>query len=322
MNANIRISALPVLSVVINVKAISNIVWNSFPGSVVHGIIGFRLKELSCVVKHRDCKKCFLTSSCAYGMIYESPVPPDSKRMRLYPQTPHPIRVTVYPWDKPITAAGDTFEIGITLYGKTATNLLVVLMSLGKGLEEGVGRAQNENRGKAKILKISDRLSGASIPWEKLKNDYHNIAEPRELSEISAGMRLDDVVINFGSPLKITVNEKITFKPQPRDIAANLLRRIGNLSAFYGESEIEPRANDLIGVAEKVEFSSNLKRIEAIRYSSRQSKTISMSGALGSMIIKSCPAELAKLLKMGEYIVVGKGTTMGLGDYRLESIEK
>jgi CRISPR/Cas system endoribonuclease Cas6 (RAMP superfamily) len=47
-----------------------------------------------------------------------------------------------------------------------------------------------------------------------------------------------------------------------------------------------------------------------------------MSGALGSMIIKSCPAELAKLLKMGEYIGVGKGTTMGLGDYRLESIEK
>jgi hypothetical protein len=87
MNANIRISALPVLSVVINVKAISNIVWNSFPGSVVHGL-SIPSQGIACVVKHRDCKKCFLTSSCAYGMIYESPVPPDSKRMRLYPQRP------------------------------------------------------------------------------------------------------------------------------------------------------------------------------------------------------------------------------------------
>lgn len=320
MNANIRISTLPVLAVVINVKATSNVVWNSFPGSVIHGIIGFRLKELSCVVKHRDCKKCFLTSSCAYGMIYESPVPPDSKRMRLYPQTPHPIRITVYPWDKPTMAAGDTFDIGITLYGKSATNLLVVLMSLEKSLEEGVGRAQNDDRGKAKILKISDRLSDASILWESLKKDYHNIAEPRELSEISADKFSEDVAINFGTPLKITVNEKITFRPRPRDIVANLLRRIGNLSAFYSEMEIDPQANDLIGVAENVEFSSSLKRIEAIRYSSRQSKTISMSGALGSMTIKSCPPELARLLKMGEYIGVGKGTTMGLGDYRVGDI--
>jgi len=312
-----RMSQLQILSVTVNVKATDDIVWNSFPGSVIHGIIGFRLKDMSCVVKHRDCKKCFLAQSCAYGLLYESPVPPNSSRMRLYPQTPHPIRITVYPWDKPVLAAGDAFDIGITLYGKAAAYLLVVLLSLEKSLAEGVGRAQKNDRGKAKILNVSDSLGNESISWEKLKIDYRNIAEPRQLAEVSAIDYAENVSLNFRSPLKITVNEKITFRPQPRDIAANLLRRIDNLSAFYGQSQIDPRAYELIGLAEKVEYNSSLKRIEAIRYSSRQKKTISMSGALGAITIRSCPPELAQLLKMGEYIGIGKGTTMGLGDYRL-----
>ncbi len=312
-----NISRLPILSLIVNVEATADIVWNSFPGSVIHGIIGFRLKDLSCVVKHRDCQKCFLAQTCAYGLLYESPVPPDSKRMRLYPQTPHPIRITVYPWDKPVLAAGDTFDIGITLYGKAAAYSLMVLLSLEKSLAEGVGKAKANSRGKAGILKISDSLGNCSISWEELKIEYRNIAEPRQLSEISAGGHSGNVTLNFRSPLKITVNEKITFRPQPRDIAANLLRRIDNLSAFYGQSQIDSQAYDLIGVAENVEYASSLKRIEAIRYSSRQKKTISLSGALGSITIRSCPPELTRLFKMGEYIGIGKGTTMGLGDYRV-----
>lgn len=311
--------SLSFVSLSITAKTNSRIVWNSFPGSVIHGIIGFRLKELSCVVKHGDCKKCHLVHSCAYGTIYESPVPPNSKRMKLYPQTPHPIRITVYPWDKPFLKAGETFEIGVILYGRAVSNLLMVLLSLDTGLQAGVGRVVNGQRGLATMVEVADSIDKSALPWEVLKKRYHAPAETRNLSEVLSQKYDGDLKLRFVSPLKIAVNEKISFNPRPRDIAVNLIRRIGNLSAFFGGGEYNQEVTELIAEAESVEYSSTLKRIAAIRYSSRQSKTISMSGALGEMIIRNCPADLARILAMGKYTGIGKGTTMGLGDYRLEN---
>jgi hypothetical protein len=309
---------LAVLSVSLKAEVTREIRWNSFPGSVIHGIIGFHLKELSCVVKHRNCKKCYLSHFCAHGMIYESPMPSDSKRMKLYPQTPHPIRIIVYPWDRTCLVEGEEFEIGISLYGRAVANHLMIMMSLEKALKEGIGRVHRGERGTARILSLRDGISGDSTNWAHLKTNYQNVACPKPLGEIADGASPKNIGLSVRSPLKIVVNGRVSFKPDLRDITSNLLRRLGNLSFFFGENELELDHKGILAEAERTLIESRLKRVEAIRYSSRQEKTISLSGVVGEMHFRNCPPAISKLLHMGQFTGLGKGTTMGLGDYGLK----
>ncbi|GEM_PF-1497139 len=313
---------LPLISMVVKAKVSRRIIWNSFPGSVIHGVIGFKLKELSCVMAHKNCKKCFLANSCTYGFLYESLRPPDSERMKLYPQIPHPIRITIYPWDKPQLDLGDELEIGITLFGKAIFNALLVLISLEDMLREGIGRKWGGERGKAVIIAIRDILSGVERSWEKLKSNYSPISasQPKDLIETFPSKH--NLKLRFKSPLKITTDGKPNFKPSFRNILSSLMRRLGNIVYFYGGEEIPINYKESLSVADKIEVYPDFHRVKAIRYSSRQNKTISISGTTGEMTIFDCPSDLSALLKLGQYIGVGKSTTMGLGDYELNELEK
>ncbi len=308
---------MPVLSALIKAEVTRAIKWNSFPGSVIHGVIGYKLKEHSCVVAHKNCQSCYLVHSCAYGMIYESPVPQGSKRMRLYPQVPHPIRVTVYPWHKPETAEGEIFEVCINLYGKTVTNFLLVLLSLDSAFQEGIGRKYRGERGTAKIKTLLDKISGNEKPWTELKQNYSSFIHPVSINSLQRATVKQEIDLLFKSPLKITTEGKPNFKPDVRDILATLLRRISNLSYFYNDKELDLDYTGILAKAESINVEKDLKRVKAIRYSSRQNKTISISGVTGKMTMKKCPPDLISLLEMGQYTGIGKSTTMGLGDYEV-----
>jgi len=309
---------LPVFSVSIEAKVTREVRWNSFPGSVIHGVLGFNLKNLSCVVPHRNCKKCYLIHSCPYGTVYESPLPPDTKRMRLYPQAPHPLRIAVYPWHKPVLKTGDTFEVIIVLFGRAVTNSLLVLLSLEAGLREGVGRKYKGERGRADLAALKDRISGAEEKWCIVKEDYPNSVCSASLRNLQHPRPARDVTLLFKSPLKVITDGKPNFDPNVRDMVSSLLRRVSNLSYFYNGKEVPFEYENLLSTAESLHYSSEFKKVGAIRYSSRQSKTISMGGITGKMAIKDCDPEISALLGMGAHVGLGKGTTMGLGDYSVE----
>jgi len=306
---------LPILSASIKARVTRDIRWNSFPGSVVHGVLGFKLKNLSCVVSHRNCRRCYVVHTCSYGTIYESPLPPDTKRMRLYPQAPHPIRIAVYPWDRPELKTSETFEVVIVLMGKAVTNSLLLILSLDGALKEGVGRKYGGERGRAEIISLKDRISGKEKEWKDLKDDYSDFISAVALKNLKRSKKAGDIAVHIRSPLKIITDGKSNFNPSLRDITSTLLRRLSNLSYFYNEKEIPLDYQSLLSKAESSPYSSEFKKVGAIRYSSRQSKTISMGGITGKMTIESCVPEISALLDVGVHIGLGKGTTMGLGDY-------
>ena len=55
------------------------------------------------------------------------------------------------------------------------------------------------------------------------------------------------------------------------------------------------------------------------RYSARQETTMLMGGLVGSVTFEGSLAEFLPFLELGELIHVGKGTVMGLGQYRLQA---
>jgi CRISPR-associated endoribonuclease Cas6 len=306
----------PLLSARVKARATSDIIWNSFPGSVIHGIIGFELKNISCVMSHRTCEDCFLVHSCPYGIIYESPLPPNTERMRLYPQAPHPIRIVIHPWNKTALVKGQEFEIMITLVGKATTFCLIILLGLEKGFREGIGRKIDGQRGTAEILTVTDLFTQNTKDWGQLKENYLNFLTGMTFSNRPLSDS-NDLVIEFRSPTKIITDSKPNYSPTVRDIISTLLRRIGNLSYFYGGISPELDFEGLLSTASALKYESEYKQIPAHRYSSRQKRAIDIEGIVGKIIVRDCPSEIAKILKAGEYFGIGKGTTMGFGDYQV-----
>ncbi len=314
MNELINQLELPLTSLTVKAVITRDIAWNSFPGSVIHGVLGYNLKELTCVASHRNCGRCFLVADCPYGMIFESPLPPGAKRMRLYPQSPHPLRLTIDPWSGPNTSEGESFAVGLTLFGRATTCGLLMLLSLVKAFQDGLGRKYKGDRGHARIIEVSDDLSGISHDWEELKNNFSQAANLKVLKDLIPGKSPSAVKISFQSPTKIITNEKVNFQPTARDIISNILRRLGNLVYFHGGHEMHLDYETLLNKAEAISAEYALKRVRAVRYSGRQEKKIDISGITGEITIANCPADLAAVLYAGSHIGIGKNTTMGLGE--------
>jgi CRISPR/Cas system endoribonuclease Cas6 (RAMP superfamily) len=308
---------LPILSCTVKGIITREIYWNSFPGSVIHGILGYSLKDYSCVVAHRNCKKCYLVHDCNYGMVFETPLPKATRRMRLYPQAPHPFKIAVYPWDKPVLREGEQFVVDLTLYGKATTGLLMILMSLERAFADGIGRKKGDARGNAVMLSLTDRLCNKSFDWVSLKANYQNPVSARPLSELLITPRSSEISLRLKSPLKLVTDGKVNFKPSVRDIASNILRRLGNLYYFYEGNELTLEFERLLTEAESAQSETSLRKVSAVRYSSRQNQTISVGGLVGEINIKKPSVDLSQLLMIGQLVGIGKSTTMGLGDYEV-----
>ncbi|PKK83649.1 MAG: hypothetical protein CVT49_07790 [candidate division Zixibacteria bacterium HGW-Zixibacteria-1] len=309
---------LPVLAFSVKAVVKQDILWNSFPGSVVHGNIGFRLKKLSCVVKHQNCQKCFLVHSCPYGVVFESPIPADSKRMRLYPQSPHPMRITVFPWEKQVLVPEETFEINCYLFGRATTSLMLILLALDESLREGVGRMSAGKRGLAEIVTIKNIINDDIKQWDDLKTNYAGFIDTTSLYMLAKEIRNTDALIELKTPLKLITDGRVNNNPTVRDILANLLRRLSNMSYFFGGKDADLEYEKLLEMATSLTSENELRKIRAIRYSSRQEKAIDISGIIGKMNILDCPPAILSLLQMGQFAGIGKNTSMGLGDYIID----
>src|SRR3954468_6381934 len=66
----------------------------AFLGSTLRGAFGHALKEVVCVMNHRDCAKCMVADRCIYPYLFETPVPPDVPQLRGQAQAPHPFILT------------------------------------------------------------------------------------------------------------------------------------------------------------------------------------------------------------------------------------
>ncbi len=307
----------PTLSAHIAAVAESDIEWNSFPGSVIHGVLGFELKRMSCVTPDGICRNCCLSSACPYGLIFESPLPPNAQRMKLYPQMPHPIRIVVHPWDRIALVKGQSFDVRITLVGKATAFCLLVLLALDKGFSEGIGKKIGSRRGIAKITTVADIFNnGIRRPWNQLKEKYINSLKAVLLKDHSL-TDAGNLVIDFLSPTKIITDSRQNYYPEARDLLSTLIRRISNLAHFYGGLSPELDFAGMLDSAEALKTEVEFKKIPAQRYSSRQKKAIDIEGIVGTITIYDCPPEIGSIFKAGQFLGIGKGTTMGFGDYKL-----
>jgi CRISPR/Cas system endoribonuclease Cas6 (RAMP superfamily) len=121
------------------------------------------------------------------------------------------------------------------------------------------------------------------------------------------------------TPLRIVYESGLANELPFHVLVRSLLRRIGHLSYFHCGGD-PPRVafREWIDLASSVKtVDHNLEWFDWERYSSRQQTTMRMGGLSGRVTFEGNLAPFYPLLAAGEVVHTGKGTSFGLGRFRI-----
>ena len=131
----------------------------------------------------------------------------------------------------------------------------------------------------------------------------------------------DRVIVTFFTPLRLKEAGDLVVPESfaARHLLSSLIRRVSMLMYFHGDAALSADFRQLKHVARSVAiFDRSLRWVDLVRHSSRQRTRMQMGGMVGTVGLDLCRAEaLWPYLWLGQFIQAGKGTTMGLGHYRI-----
>ncbi|MGV6817452.1 MAG: CRISPR system precrRNA processing endoribonuclease RAMP protein Cas6 [Thiotrichales bacterium] len=307
---------LPVSSYRFVVRAVDAIYFHQYSGSAWRGAFGHALKAASCVTGQSSCHQCLLQQGCVYAYLFETPVPKDTKRMRLYPSAPHPFVISP-PATFRQADAGEQLELRITVVGKANQHLPYIVYAFQQAGSKGLGR-QNSR------FEIEDILQ-ENVPGQ---GNWASIYDRTQLNAQEPAMPMlppvpQDFSIEFLTPTRLTVNNaRLTDKNfELSAVLGNLIRRISMLSYFHTDHAITLDFKALAAQSKSIPWTEqDIQWQDWTRYSSRQKSSVQMGGITGSITLQGDQIEpFWPALWLGQWLNLGKATIMGLGQYRISS---
>jgi len=306
-------SSLVIWRVRLELEAAETIRLPEFDGSLVRGALGAALRQVSCTTGAPTCAGCPEIPVCPYGYGFETPVPEDSPDRALGPFVPHPFALGVEAADT--LAPGDRFALELALVGRGRFHLASFVEAVRwlsrRGLAGGRGRF---------ALSRVDDLAPAGPRAVLLPEHPVFLAEPTDWTlETLARTAPARLTLFTRSPLRLLAKGKPVEDLDLPALLRALFRRIGALARYHCgfEPQVDYRAL-LERAAEVRVVERRLVWRELARYSHRQKRRMVLGGLEGSLAFEGDLAPFLPWLALGELVQVGKGTSFGLGRYRLE----
>ncbi len=280
------------------------------PGSAWRGLLGHGLRRTVCVTRQSTCDGCLLQQSCIHNRLFES----DSAESGRYRKRPHPFVLEVEPtshWRE--IPPGETLVLGITLFGPVREALPYLIQSFLIAGRKGLGRT----RGRFSLVAV-DALPGLAdhppVPVWRGEGGVNTADVPAAAPPPVP----ERVTVELLTPLRFKVKGRLV---GPREFSGELFlralwRRARDVGRFYGELQAGTLPDE---PPEGIEaLRPELQWHDWRRFSSRQKEYMKMGGIVGSFRLSgSRLASWWPLLWYGQWLHVGKVTSMGLGRYRI-----
>ncbi len=285
-----------------------------YAGSALRGLLGHGLKRTVCVTREPTCDRCMLRSACVYSLFFETPA--DRANANRYNYLPHPFVIWVdQPGNRQLNP-GDGFALEMCLIGEADRYLPYLVHALGKAGERGLGRGDG---GRFRLDSLDQEIEPGQKEWHCI----HRAGGP--LTQLPGRL---PVVPNCSGDLQIQLLTPLRLKRRGRlltperfsfgDFLWALRERLSLLQGKTGESSgsiKEQLPDSLLSVSC---HSEQLRWKDWTRYSSRQRTRMQMGGLTGTIRIDGgLPQEWMPLIQYGQWVHLGKATSMGLGRYRL-----
>jgi len=294
-----------------------------YAGSMWRGAFGQALKRTVCVTRQPECQGCLLERSCVYSQIFATPAG-SAPLLEKGDAAPHP-----YIWHPHTTSgahyqAGDRFSVSLTLIGSALAALPYLIHSVQVMGESGLGKVQ----GRFALLRVWQEvhlgLKDEAIIYAPGQQALYALpsTSPR-IPEPPTGIRLE-----FHTPFRAKRDgclmgvKQFAFRP----LLMHLVRRCSLLQAQHAPDAVAFEADfykKLRTAAESVPIEQlQLQWFEWSRYSNRQQRLVEMGGLLGSFELKGeAWRAFWPWLWWGQYLLVGKGAVMGMGEYQITPLD-
>jgi hypothetical protein len=298
-------------------EALDPIQLPEYAGSAWRGLLGHGLRRTACVTGQPTCTGCLLTPSCVYSVLFETP-PPPGKDLAGFTAVPHPLVLDIDPRAPAHHEAGDRIELGITLFGPITTQSPYLIHALGSAGQRGIGRG----RGRFRVDTVRQENGIGTDRWELVYDANNGTYHQRPALSPIPPPAPSRTRLHLHTPLRIKRDGRLVVPERfaLADLLRHLYNRLQRLVLLYGG---RPETFDWTSASA---FAGGL-RLDATnliwhdwtRYSSRQRTLMQLGGLMGELVITG-PAlsEIWPALWAGQWTHVGKGTSFGLGAYRLE----
>lgn len=312
---------MKIVKLKIKAKAIEKIKLPDYSGNVFRGNFGHSFKDVACLTLKKNCEKCEQKSQCAYIKIFETEYPETAKQVKRMKQVPKPYVINPPAMNITELEEGKNLYFGLTLIGTSVDYLPYFVFSFKEMGKAGIGA----NRGK---FIIEDVL--AYLPDDE---NYHSIfkAENQKLINVSDNYHItfnndsnntensNQVALKFISPTNIVVDKSSKHNMEFYPLFSRLISRINALSLLYCGEELTDNYLELIEKSKEISIKENSTSWYQIeKYSSRQHKRFQAGGYLGEVVYQGELNEFLPYLEIGQYVNVGKNTTIGFGKYEIK----
>ena len=296
----------------------TEIVLPVFMGSIFRGSLGKIFRNITCIQRQESCQTCIFMAKCPYSLLFESPSLGKNLLSWHTKYEPHPF-ILEPPYEEKIRYdSGERFQIGLVLVGEGVSYLPYFIMAFDKMGKVGIGK----ERGNFSLDFVeAENMSTSEVIYTanngNLMTNFYLIT----LHDINTELYdLDPTIItvNFLTPARLQNKNRLTSKINFEIFIRAIMRRYSWMSSLYCSSLPALPFSDLVCVSrEQVEVGeSNLIWYDMERYSFRQKRNLKMGGVKGTITFKGNLKPFLHLIKLAEYLHIGKGTAFGLGKYK------
>lgn len=291
-----------------------------FFGPTLRGALGITFRKMACVTHLDDCASCLLRFQCPYTRFFEPYAPTDHPFAKRLFQMPRPFALRVPPpAEEPLLfRCGDPLTFQITLWHQVDTLLPYIIVAVGRTLEQRFGQGLKAKlqkvfaetpEGETKVFDSEDGLISTKLPSVPIEQVMAPPPHP-----------VKTLTVRFITPTRIDIEGKlqnpITFTALIK--GANERGR----ALFWSYEQTEPPwdGKALVQQAESVEaLKIEQHWLDLQRFSRRQQERLKIGGIIGSAEFTGDDlSQFVPLLRLMEWVHIGKLGTMGLGQISVE----
>jgi len=306
-----------------SLSPIERILLPHYKGSALRGGFGTVFKQVACTVRKQYCHQCILKATCAYSYIFETPCTDSLKAKYNLSDYPHPFVIEPPLEQKQEYGPGESLDFNLLLIGKGIDYLPYFVFTFEELGRRGIGRG----RGKYHLEKVEAlaqlHQQQGTIIYDGRSKTLSAKYEVKDLLKITEkasrdNQQIDRLTLHFLTPTRIKHRGKLTKDVDFEIILRGLLRRILLLSELHCDQKLDINCEQLLRKAEAVRTVHNsLHWQDWQRYSSRQQARMKLGGFLGQIAFQGDLDKFMPFIRLGEYLHLGKGTSFGLGKYRI-----
>lgn len=309
-------AVLPVARYRFSFRMADELLLPEYSGSLLRGQFGAALRRLVCLTGLSDCAECSLCCTCPYPGLFETPAPA-AHALQRFSRVPNPYVIEPPPLGLRYVPAGGTLSFGLVLVGRARDQLPLITHAWQRAFARGIGR--REARGWLEDI-VFEPPGAAQSLWDCERTRLH----PHEPAlTVPPFPDVGALTLHIATPLRLQ-NQGRAILPErltPRPLFTALLRRTALLFELHAAlPDLARAAARLAAAAERLRDERRLMWKDWTRFSSRQQREMTLGGVIGAWTLAGDLDDVKELLPwfwLGQWLHVGKNTTMGMGRYQL-----